>query len=156
MILSNLAPILQTHTVFQGLKPDDIELLTDCASNVSFGAGDFIFRQGEAANQFYLLRQGRVAIEISAPGQKPIVIQTLRAQDVLGWSWLFPPYQWQFDARVLELTRAIALNGLCLRGKCDSDPALGYELMKRFSYIMLETLQATRLQLLDLHDLPRR
>lgn len=155
-MISNLAPILQAHAFFQDLKPDYIELLTECAANVSFMVGEFIFRQGEEANSFYLLRQGRVAIEISAPGQRPIIIQTLQEQDVLGWDWLFPPYQWQFDAQVLELTRAIALNGRCLRGKCDNDPALGYELMKRFSLIMKETLQATRLQVLDLSERPQR
>jgi CRP-like cAMP-binding protein len=156
MIANNLTLILKEHAFFQGLKPDYIELLIDCASNVRFEAGEFIFRQGEGANRFYLIRHGRVAVEISAPEQKSIAIKTLTENDVLGWSWLFPPYQWQFDARALELTRTVALDGWCLRGKCDSDSELGYELMKRFSRIMLETLQATRLQLLDLYGSPNR
>ena len=156
MTISTLAPILKEHTFFQELKPNYIELLVECASNVRFQAGEFIFHQGEKANRFYLIRHGRVAVEISAPGRQPIVIKTITDNDVLGWSWLFPPYQWHFDARALELTRAIALDARCLRGKCDRDPELGYELMKRFSFIMLETLQATRLQLLDLYGLPNR
>ncbi len=156
MIANNLTHILKEHAFFQGLRSDYIELLIDCASNVGLAADELIFRQGEGAHRFYLIRHGRVAVEISTPGQKSITIKTLTDNDVLGWSWLFPPYQWQFDARALELTRAIALDGLCLRGKCDSDPELGYELMKRFSRIMLETLQATRLQLLDLYGLPNR
>ncbi len=156
MTISTLAPLLKEHAFFQGLKPDYIELLIECAANVRFDAGDLIFCQGEEANQFYLIRHGRVAVEISIPGGKAIALKTLTDNDVLGWSWLFPPYQWQFDARAQELTRAIALDGGCLRRKCDSDPELGYELMKRFSFMMLETLQATRVQLLDLYGLPNR
>jgi CRP-like cAMP-binding protein len=156
MMTSTLAPILKQHAFFQGLKPDYVDLLIDCASNVRFDAGEFIFRQGEDANYFYLIRHGTVAIEISSPQHQTITIKTIGENEVLGWSWLFPPYQWQFDARALELIRAIALDARCLRGKCDSDPVLGYELMQRFSNIMLETLQATRLQLLDLYGTPNQ
>ena len=156
MTISTLAPLLKEHAFFERLKPDYIELLIECAANVRFDAGSLIFCQGEEANQFYLIRHGRVAVEISVPGGKAITIQTLTDNDVLGWSWLFPPYQWQFDARAQELTRAIALDGRCLRRKCESDSELGYELMKRFSFMMLETLQGTRVQLLDLYGLPNR
>lgn len=154
--MTNLAPLLKDHAFFENLKPEYTELLVECASNVRFEANQLIFRQGEDADRFYLIRHGKVAIEIRAPGQSAITIQTLIDHDVLGWSWLFPPYCWQFDARAIELTRAIALDGRCLRGKCEADPTLGYELMKRFSAIMLETLQATRLQLLDLYSVPDR
>jgi CRP-like cAMP-binding protein len=156
MPLSTLEPLLKEHSFFQGLKPEYIQLLVECASNIKFEAGEMIFQRGEEANRFYLIRNGRVSLEISSPGKQAITIRTLADHDVLGWSWLYPPYEWQFDARALELTRAIALNGQCLRGKCDNDPELGYEMMKRFSFIMLESLQATRLQLLDLYGLPER
>jgi len=156
MITNNLSPILKEHKFFKDLKSEYIELLIDCASNVYFDAGEFIFQQGQEANRFYLIRHGTVAIEISAPQHQSLVIKTVTENEVLGWSWLFPPYQWQVDARVLELTRAVALDGRCLRGKCDRDPQLGYELMKRFSRMMLDTLQVTRVQLLDLYGLPKR
>ncbi|MDY6896607.1 MAG: cyclic nucleotide-binding domain-containing protein [Cyanobacteriota bacterium] len=156
MPLSTLEPLLKEHSFFQGLKPEYIQLLVECASNIKFEAGEMIFQRGEEANRFYLIRNGKVSIEISSPGKQAITIRTLADHDVLGWSWLYPPYEWQFDSRALELTRAIALNGQCLRGKCDNDPELGYELMKRFSFIMLQSLQATRLQLLDLYGLPER
>jgi CRP/FNR family transcriptional regulator, cyclic AMP receptor protein len=146
-----LQPLLQTHEIFQGLAPEYIALLADCAATVEFAAGSLIFRQGEAANRFYLIRQGQVTVEISAPGKGPITIETLAGQDVLGWSWLFPPYRWLFDARAIAATTAVAIDGWCLRGKCEADPALGYELMKRFSAVMLESWQAAQLQLLDLH-----
>lgn len=155
-MITNLTPLLKEHAFFEDLKPEYLDLLAECASNVRFDANELIFRQGEDADRFYLIREGKVAIEISAPGRPAISIKTLIDHDVLGWSWLFPPYRWQFDARAVVLTRAIVLDGRCLRGKCEADPALGYELMKRFSAIMLETLQATRLQLLDLYSLPTR
>jgi CRP/FNR family transcriptional regulator, cyclic AMP receptor protein len=139
------------HEIFQGLAADYLALLADCATPVEFPAGSLIFRQGEAANRFYLIRHGKVTVEISAPGKGAITIATLTDQDVLGWSWLFPPYRWLFDARAVATTAAIALDGWCLRGKCEADPALGYELMKRFSAVMLESWQAAQLQLLDLH-----
>ncbi len=146
-----LEPLLQEHEIFKGLEPDYIALLADCAATVEFPAGQLIFRQGAAANQFYLIRQGSVTVEISAPGKGAITIETLTGQDVLGWSWLFPPYRWLFDARAVEFTVAVALDGWCLRGKCEADPALGYALMKRFSAVMLESWQAAQLQLLELH-----
>ncbi len=151
---SLITPILKEHTFLEGLKPSYVELLSECASNACFQAGELIFRQGETANRFYLIRYGKVAVEITPPGGQALIIKTLTDNDVLGWSWLFPPYQWHFDARALELTRAIVLDARCLRGKCDRDPELGYRLMERFSFIMLETLQSTQLQLLDLYDRP--
>jgi len=127
-------------------------LIVGCAANVRFEAGEYIFREGEDANQFYIIRHGKVALELFTPERGVLTIQTLGAGDVLGWSWLFPPYRWRFDARALELTRAIALDGTCLRNKCDEDHNLGYELVKRFAQIIIERLQATRLQLLDVYD----
>ncbi len=127
-------------------------MIVGCAANVRFEAGEYIFREGEDANQFYIIRHGKVALELFTPERGVLTIQTLGAGDVLGWSWLFPPYRWRFDARALELTRAIALDGTCLRNKCDEDHNLGYELVKRFAQIIIERLQATRLQLLDVYD----
>ncbi len=82
------------------------------------------------------------------------MIATLGEGAVVGWSWLFPPYRWSFDARALELTRTVAFDGACLRGKCEADTTLGYELMQRFAAVMLDRLQATRLQLLDVYGQP--
>ncbi|MDJ0718670.1 MAG: cyclic nucleotide-binding domain-containing protein [Prochloraceae cyanobacterium] len=151
---SLITPILKEHTFLEGLKPNYIELLSECASNARFEAGELIFRQGEAANRFYLITYGKVAIEITPPTGQSIVIKTLTDNDVLGWSWLLPSYQWHFDARALQLTRTIVLDARCLRGKCDRDPELGYRLMERFSFMILETLQSTQLQLLDLYGRP--
>jgi CRP/FNR family cyclic AMP-dependent transcriptional regulator len=149
--MRTLEPYLAGHAFLKGLAPEYVKLIVGCASNVRFDAGEFAFHEGEEANQFYLIREGNVALEIFAPGRGPITIQTIREGGVLGWSWLIPPYTWRFDARATELTLAIALDGKCLRTKCDKDPNLGYELMKRVAHIMEQSLQATRLQLLDIY-----
>jgi CRP/FNR family cyclic AMP-dependent transcriptional regulator len=149
--MRTLEPYLEGHPFLRGLAPEYIKLIVGCASNVRFNPGEVIFREGEEANRFYLIRQGNVALEIYAPGRGPINIQTLGAGHVLGWAWLIPPYHWHFDAIAVDLTRAIALDGKCLRTKCDEDAHLGYELMKRVAHIMEQNLQATRLQLLDVY-----
>lgn len=151
MATQTLEPLLAEHPFFRGLEPHYLSLLVGCAANVRFDAGEYIFREGEDANEFYIIRHGKVALELFTPERGILTIQTLGAGDVLGWSWLFPPYRWRFDARARELTRAIALDGTCLRRKCDEDHSLGYELVKRFAQIIIERLQATRLQLLDVY-----
>jgi CRP/FNR family cyclic AMP-dependent transcriptional regulator len=150
--MQTLEPILAEHPFFKGLIKPYLELLAGCASNVRFEAGEYILRQGQEANNFYIIRHGKVALELLSPGRGSITIETIGVGDVLGWSWLFPPYHWRFDARAIELTRAIALDGVCLREKCESDHNLGYELMKRFAEIVTQRLQATRLQLLDVYN----
>ena len=146
-----LERILGEHPLLRGCAPQYIQLLAGCASNVRFDAGEIIFRQGEEANVFYLIRHGRVALEIPDSARGPIIIQTLMEGDVLGWSWAVTPYRWHFDARAVELTRAIALDGKCLREKCEVDHHLGYEVMRRVTHIVEHRLQATRLQLLDVY-----
>ncbi len=149
--MDTLERILAEHPFLAELENDYLQLITGCASNVRFEAGDYIFREGEEARQFFLIRHGRVALEIYTPDRGPIIIETLREGDILGWSWLFPPHHWHFDARAVQLTRAIALDGECLRGKCEEDYRLGYEFMKRFAHIIIERFQATRMRLLDLY-----
>jgi len=149
--LETLEPIIRQHPFLQGLEPQYLKLIVGCASNVRFKAGQSLFREGEEANQFYMIRQGKVALQISAPPRTVITLQTVREGDILGWSWLVPPYRWRFDARALDATRAIALDGKCLRAKSEEDHNFGYEMMKRFSNVMVERLEATRLQLLDVY-----
>jgi len=149
--METLEPILAEHPFIKGLEPHHVQLIVGCASNMRFDPGQFILREGEEANQFYIIRKGKVALEIFSPERGPIIIDTLVDGDVLGWSWLIPPYHWRFDARAVELTRAIALDGKCLRTKCEEDHHLAYELLKRFAAIMEQRLQATRLQLMDIY-----
>jgi CRP/FNR family transcriptional regulator, cyclic AMP receptor protein len=154
MITHTLEPIIQAHPFFQGLEDRYIQLVVSCARNVRFEPEHVVFREGEAADQFYLVREGLIAVQVLVPHRGFVTVETVNEGEVLGWSWLFPPYRWHFSARTLQPTRALAFDGLCLRGKCEEDHDLGYELMKRFSRITAERLQATRLQLLDLYGAP--
>jgi CRP-like cAMP-binding protein len=149
--METLERIIAEHPFFKGLESYYTTLLTGCAANARFRRGTYIFKEGEEANQFYLIRSGKVSLELFAPQRKPIVIETLAEGDVLGWSWLFPPYLWKFHAHATVETRAIILDGKCLRGKCEQNHDLGYEVLKRFSAITAQRLNATRMQLLDVY-----
>ncbi len=149
--METLEPLLKVHPFFKDLDPRFITLLVGCASNRAYARGAFLTRAGEEANAFFLIRQGMVSIETSADGDTPIVLQTADEGDILGWSWLVPPYFWHFDARAVEDTRVFVLDGICIRQKCEANHTLGYELLKRFAHIMQSRLEATRLQLLDVY-----
>lgn len=149
--MENLERILSEYPFLKGFPQKHIQLLVGCASNVVFKPGEYIFREGGEANIFYFIRHGRAHIETFIPQHGPITIQTREAGEVLGWSWLVPPYRWNFDARAYELTRAIALDGKCLRDKCEEDHDLGFDLMKRCTQLIAQRLEATRLQLLDVY-----
>ena len=150
-MVESLEAIIADHSFFSDLEQRYVQSLTGCAANVRFDAGTYLFREGEPADRFYLIRQGKAAIEISAPPRKPIIVQTLGAGEILGWSWLVPPYQWRFHARAVEPVRAITLDGKCLRARCEENHDLGYELLKRFAQVMTQRLEATRFQLLDVY-----
>jgi CRP-like cAMP-binding protein len=147
-----LEPILSEHPFLKGMKKEHLALITGCASNVRWDAGAYLFKEGQDAHHFYVVRHGTIAIEAFSPAHGPLVLQTIGAGDILGWSWLVPPYRWHFDGKATELVRAIALDGRCLRTKCEKDHELGYELLKRFAEIMSQRLDVTRMQLLDLYD----
>jgi CRP-like cAMP-binding protein len=149
--MDDLKRILQEHPFLVGMEPHHIEMLAGCASNVVFKAGEYLLREGEPANAFYFIRHGKVMMETHVPEKGPVLSRSRGEGEVLGWSWLVPPYKWHFDARAVELTRAIALDGKCLREKCEKDHDFGYEIMKRFILIVVERLEATRLQLLDIY-----
>ena len=149
--MDRLEQMIVDHPFFEGLEHDLLQMIASCAGEVHFDAGRMIYLEGDEANQTHLLRNGRVAIEIFAPQRGSLIIQTLGPGDVLGWSWLFPPFRRRFDARAIEPTKAIALDGKILRERAEENPRLGYDLLKRFSRVVLERLQATRLQLLDVY-----
>lgn len=133
------------------LSPEHRATIAGCAVNHVFSAGEQILREGEPAGTFYVIREGAVALETFVPRHGPVTIETLHEGELLGWSWLVPPYRNAFDARSLGTTHAIAFDGACLRGKFDADPALGYELFKVFAAVIVERLQETRVRLLDLY-----
>lgn len=156
MKLTSIRELLAGHPMFAGLTMGDLDLIARCGQNVRLPWGAVLFEEGGRADTFYVIRRGKIALETHTPGSPPIVISTLGAGDVAGWSWLFPPYRWQFDGRVVEDTSAVALDGACLRDRCNTDTGLGYRLMQRFARLAGERMQATRLQLLDLYGSPQR
>jgi CRP-like cAMP-binding protein len=150
--MESLERIIAEHPFFEGLDSEFIQLMVSCASNVRFKADTYILKEGDPANTFYLIREGKVAVELFAPQRRPIIVATLSVGELLGWSWLLPPFQWRFHARAIDGVRAIALDGKCLRTKCEENHDLGYAVLKRFAQIMERRLEATRLQLLDVYS----
>jgi len=146
--------MLGEHPFLGELPESVLETLAGCASNCMFAADSIIFRDGQPAQHFYLLRHGTVSLEIRSPGREALLIDTLYDGDVLGWSWLLPPYRWNMDAHAMTVVRALAFDAACLRSKAEADPALGYELYRRFVPVMGRRLMAARMQLADLYARP--
>jgi CRP-like cAMP-binding protein len=149
--MQTLEELIAAAPLFDGLSGAHLALIAGCGANDRFEAGAELFREGGQADRFFLIRTGSVGLELEAPGRGTLVIETLQPGEVVGWSWLFEPYRWQFDARAREPTHVIAFDGACLRGKCEAEHELGYQLMRRFAGSITERLQATRLQLLDVY-----
>lgn len=148
--MKTIARYLPEHPFFAGLDQQAIELAAGCATNVHVRPGEFLFHEGDPADTFYVLRHGRISIQMRTPTAE-VVLDAAHDGDVVGWSWLIPPYRWTFDARATEDTTAIAFDGLCLRGKCEADPALGYALLQRVVLVMSLRLHSARVRLLDLY-----
>ena len=151
MTVQTLEPIIRQQSFFQGMQECHIELITGCALNLHFAEGYFIAHEGDPANEFYLVREGTVCVECRIPHRGVTTVQTVHEDEILGWSWLFPPHRWHFDARAQTPIHALKFDGRCLRNKCEEDHDLGYELFRRFIYIVGERLEATRMQLLDMY-----
>lgn len=146
---------LEEVGVFRGLAGGQLERIASCAADREFGAGEYLLREGDPATTCFAVRHGIVALETFVPNRGAVMIETMHPGDVVGWSWLFPPQRTGFDARALGVVRTVAFDAECLRAKCEEDPSLGYELMKRFGEVIVERLQSTRLRLLDVHGQPR-
>jgi CRP/FNR family transcriptional regulator, cyclic AMP receptor protein len=154
MAIEDLERIITEHPFFAGLDEGFRKMVTGCAKNVRFDAGRYLLHEGEPANEFYLIRHGRAALEVKAPGRVPVTFRTVGEGEIVGVSWLIPPYRWAYDVRALETVGAIAVDAECLRGKSEADHDFGYEMMKRFVPVLVQRLQATRLQLLDVYGTP--
>lgn len=147
-----MATRVALHPFLVGMNRKQLALLTDCAMVVQFKKGQVIFREGDVANRFYLIETGKVILESSGRSGDPVVIDTIGAGDLLGWSWMFPPYVWHFTARATEPVTAIFFHGTILREDCERDHSLGYELFKRMGAVMTKRLQAARAKMLAIHS----
>lgn len=135
------------HPFLENLAPEHLEIMLERATRMNFAEGDIILKQGEPANRFFLIETGKVALQA---GQSSEIIQTLGAGDALGWSWLFPPFCWNFTARALEPTRCTALNGGHLLVTAEENHEFGYALMRRVAQVVIGRLQATRQKMLEM------
>jgi CRP-like cAMP-binding protein len=149
--MKTIAELIEEHPFLRGLAPNAIQFIAACAKNVRFDAGHYVFREGEGADWFYLIRDGTVALEMYVPGRGPVSFLTVKAGEILGAAWILPPYRWPYDARAVEVSRATAFDAACLREKCEADHDLGYALMKRFLPPLLERLQTARLQAINVY-----
>ena len=146
-----LATRVALHPFLAGMNRVQLTLLMDCAMTTHFKTGQTILREGQFANRFYLIETGKVVLESGAGFGQPLVIETIGPGDLLGWSWMFPPYVWQFTARAVEPTTAIFFYATILREYCEKDHSFGYELLKRISAVMVKRLQAAHKQMLSFH-----
>jgi CRP/FNR family transcriptional regulator, cyclic AMP receptor protein len=134
----------------KGLNDRHIRVLAGCACRIHFEKGTIIFHQGETANRFYLIDEGTIELEVALNSQgRKIVAGSIGGGGVLGWSWLFPPYEWQLTARALTQTYALFFYATALREHCETDPSLGFELFKRMGGEMVKRLQSARRRLLE-------
>jgi signal-transduction protein with cAMP-binding, CBS, and nucleotidyltransferase domain len=152
--MKTLSDYLEAHPLFTELPEAYRHELENCAVEQHYAPGEAILLSRQPADHFHFIRSGRVALQIHPPHTAPMLIQTLCEGDVLGWSWMLPPYEWHFDALAQSDVSTFRMDARCVRGKCDQDPRLGYLLNQIFSRIMLERLMATRLQLMDVYGKP--
>ncbi|WP_329248995.1 cyclic nucleotide-binding domain-containing protein [Actinoallomurus sp. NBC_01490] len=146
--------LLAANGFFRGMPAHYLDGLAAVARTEGLRAGHRLFDEGGPADRFWLIRSGRVVLDLHAPARGDLIIESLGPGSVLGWSWLFPPYEWRFGAVAAEPVNAIAFDAAAVRVRCAADPALGYELTRRFAAVMLDRLQNTRMRLLDLYGAP--
>ncbi len=149
--MKTLENVIAEHPFFHDLPPEYLPMLSGCARLEKFRAHEQLFKKDFDAGSFYLIIEGEIAIETPfIPGEGVITLLTLGAGEALGWSWLFPPYQWHFSARAIEATEAIVFDAEKLRTLAGDNPAFGYCLAIRVGGMVLQRLQSTRVRLLDI------
>ena len=143
-----LSPALATHPFLHGMCDDHLAVLAQVATEVTFPAGYRLFEDGGNATRFWLIESGRVALDLQIPGDGPAVIEHVGMSELLGWSWLFPPYQWAFGAVTVTTVKAFEFDAVEVRAHCASDPELLYDLTQRIAQILAHRLRTTRVRLL--------
>jgi len=143
--------ILSTHAFLGNMKAENLDKIAECASYAEFARGQYVFRQGEAAEHFFLILEGSVEVELFSAAGGPVVLQKVGRGSVLGWSWIISPYIWRFDARVLEPVKALEIDAVRLRTMMSKDSGLGYEILSRFIHTVCERLESERMQLVALY-----
>ncbi len=146
-----LRSAIAAHAFCHGIAADHIAAMADAATSLELPAGSFVFRRGGPTTAFYLVTEGSIALEVASPGRDPLTVETLHAGEALGWSWLFPGRDWQFDARCLDDVTTVAIDATRLRTLVDDDPAFGRDLVLRIGRVVVDRLIHARAQLVDIH-----
>jgi len=149
MAKSTIAEILSEKNFFFGLKPEYINFLAGCASKRQIRKDEVLFPHGQTADRFFMVLSGRITLEVAAIEGPPLELQSVGADEMLGWSWLIPPYKWTFQARTVEPTEVLEFDGKAVFERCEKEPELGYELLKRFSALMSERLAFARRKMME-------
>ena len=149
--MKKIVDILVDHSFFQELSKEDLAFIAGCGKNVVFEEKQIIAKPGDAADEFYLIRHGQAALILELPPHQPFIYQTLRENEILGLNWLIPPYRWTVTVQAIHSLRAIAIDGACLREKCEKDPTLGFKLMKHLVQVLVNREEEARLHLLDIY-----
>ncbi|MFY0690103.1 MAG: cyclic nucleotide-binding domain-containing protein [Cyclobacteriaceae bacterium] len=152
--MKELKDLLREQIFFESLSENMLDFIAGCGQNQHFKPGEYLGREGSLANFFYIIRSGKVAVQLHHPKRGALTIWTLTPGEYGGFSWIIPPYRMQFDLKAVEHTSVVALDGKCLRAKCQEDYQLGYLLMQQSAMIMEKRLQETRIQLLDVYSSP--
>jgi CRP/FNR family transcriptional regulator, cyclic AMP receptor protein len=145
---------LATHPFLHNMSHDHLAALAEAAADVTFPARHRLFEDGGGASRFWLIQSGCVALDLHVPGQGRMKIDTVGMGELLGWSWLFPPYRWHYSASAGEVTSVIEFDAAGVRELCQRDPALGFQLAIRFTEVVVDRLQSTRMRLLDAYGRP--
>jgi CRP/FNR family transcriptional regulator, cyclic AMP receptor protein len=147
-MIETTADALAAHPFLHGLSRDHLAVLAGTACDVTFPARHRLFEDGGSANRFWLLQSGHVALDLHVPGQGRMKIDTIGMGELLGWSWLFPPYRWAFGAVAASPVEAFEFDARAVRARCESDPVLGYEVTRRLALVVAKRLQTTRVRLI--------
>ncbi len=149
MSSQSTAEYLSEHDFFSGLDDDILKFLCDCSSEFVIKKGQILFLQGENANAFYVVYTGLIAIKIPSIIGPSLEIQTLGKNQVLGWSWLISPYKWNFQAEAEEDSELLMFDGAAILARCEQNPRVGYELLKKFAALMSTRLDVARQKMMD-------
>ena len=141
--------VLARNAFFEGLAEATLDLLADHATTCHLETNEILFRHDDTADRFFIVCSGRIALEVPAIEGPNLEVQSIGPDSLLGWSWLIPPYKWQFRARAVEASELVEVDGAAIRAHCDQDPRLGYELMKRFAGLMSERMAHARRKMMD-------
>lgn len=138
-------------TMMSALSVDHRDRLMHLAREVSFPQGARLFEEGQHAGHFWIVHTGTVALDMHVPGHLPVVVETLGHGELVGWSWMFPPYVWQLGAEAVSPVRAYEFDAETVRVMCQSDPALDAAVSRWTGRVLAHRLHAARTRLLDLY-----